>query len=123
MADEKFPCQACGESVANPDRTRFTLSASRPAVCPRCGAPHVYDAGIQIDQGWVRRQMEELAELRRRSRAEPDTPDLSTETADDATLPRSGPEAPAPQSRDARHDARSGARDDRRDGHSFGSQH
>jgi hypothetical protein len=63
--DETFQCHACGEGVNIPDRSRFTLSTGKPAVCPGCGAPHVYEAGIQMDQDWVRKQLQELAELRR----------------------------------------------------------
>jgi hypothetical protein len=65
MLDETFECHACGESIDIPDRSRFTLSTSKPATCGSCGAPHVYEAGIQMDQGWVRQQLDELAALRR----------------------------------------------------------
>lgn len=80
--DETFECHACGSRINIPDRSRFTLSTGRPATCAGCGAPHVYEAGIQMDQAWVKKQLEELAELRR-GREE-----ASDSRAGDAAVPR-----------------------------------
>jgi hypothetical protein len=107
MADEHFSCRACGHSVENPDRNRFTLSISRPAVCPACHAPHVYEFGVQLDQGWLKRQISELASLKRAGHAEVQG-DIEASRCGRQTLRlRSGP------------DQRGGHRDD--DG-AFGTQ-
>ena len=65
MADERFSCKACGHTVENPDGNRFALSVARPAVCPACSAPHVYEFGVQLDESWLKRQITELADLKR----------------------------------------------------------
>lgn len=121
MPDELFQCRACGQPVTNPAASRFLLSRGRPAVCERCGAPHFFEFGVQIDGAWLRERMDELAHLKReqaedRSRGLVDAPD-STDESPSRRHPAAR-SAPTPPSGGYRR-----VRDGERDDHSAGSQH
>lgn len=64
MGGDWFSCQACGQRVEMPETVRYALSAERPGVCTGCGARHVFDASLRLDQSWVREKLDELGRLR-----------------------------------------------------------
>lgn len=64
MDGDWFACQACGQRVEVPEMIRYALSAERPGVCGGCGARHVFDASLRLDQSWVREKLDELGRLR-----------------------------------------------------------
>lgn len=64
MVNESFHCHSCGQQVSIKDRSRYLLSPERPGVCDQCGARHVFDASVRLDDSWVRRRLSELSSLR-----------------------------------------------------------
>lgn len=64
MNTESFHCHSCGQQVSISDRTRYLLSPERPGVCNHCGARHVFDASVRLDDTWVQRRLSELSSLR-----------------------------------------------------------
>jgi len=68
--DESFRCHSCGETVDTHSRNRYLFSPQRPGICQRCGAPHVFEASVRLDDGWVRPRLSEWSRLQSATQAE-----------------------------------------------------